>query len=105
MADVTASASASASACAQGRTRALATDPSPAGASARAEAALAAAPDACARRALLRERQRLAAEIACAALNGAVVEACRPHSGEGVQLHPLARLNHHGPAARLADVA
>jgi hypothetical protein len=85
MADVTASVPARA----QERARALAADLSPAGASTRAEAALAAATDARTRRALLRERQRLAAEIARAALHGAVVEACRPHSGPRVQAHPL----------------
>ena len=69
--------------------RALAADHSPAAASVRAEAALAAAPDARARRASLRERRRLAAEIARAALNGAVVDASRPPRQGGVQVHPL----------------
>ena len=69
--------------------RRLHADPTPAAASARADAALAAAPGTRACRTLLRERRRLAADIARAALNRAVVDASRPPPESGVQVHPL----------------
>jgi hypothetical protein len=64
-------------------------DSTPSAASARAEAALAAATGAGARRALLRERKRLATDIARAALDGGIVEASRPPPRGAVQVHPL----------------